>query len=98
MTERVDHTDILYKLGAIEAIVTTGMENLKSQVNDIKKLVEDNRTETKRELENVKTRLDKIEDWKKAVVERVTIITGLGLLVWAVVGDVIKNAISRIFE
>lgn len=97
MPERVDTTDVLYKLGAIEAIVTTGMENIKTQINDVKKLVEDNRAETKKELESVKMRLDKIEDWKKAVVERVTVITGLGLLAWAILGDVVKTAIYRIF-
>lgn len=92
-----DQLTIIYKLGTLEALMTTGMNHIKEQINDVKELVETNKKETKVELESIKTRLDRIEDWKKAVVERVTVITGACLLIWTIIGDQIKEFISKVF-
>lgn len=94
----IQHSDIIYKLGTLEALVSTGLQNIKEQLNDVKKSVNDNQQETKKELESVKKRLDNIEDWKQAVVERVTVITGAGVIAWTILGDIIKNFISKVFS
>lgn len=93
----IQHSDILYKLGSLESLVSSGLNNIKEQLNEVKKSVDLNQQETKKELESVKKRLDKIEDWKQAVVERVAVITGAGVIAWAILGDIIKNFISRVF-
>lgn len=94
----LNSVDVIYKLGTLEVLVSTGMENIKEQLKELKQSTDAHQLETKREVEEIKTRLDRIEDWKKAVVERITIITGLGLAVWAFLGDVIKQFIyGRIF-
>jgi chaperone required for assembly of F1-ATPase len=97
MQQENDQLTIIYKLGTLEALVTTGLKNIKEQLDDVKHVMEVHKTQTKQELEAIEIRLAQIENWKRAVVERVTVITGVCLVAWALVGDWLKDFILRIF-
>lgn len=90
------NSEILYKLGGLEALVTEGMRRIDGNIETIKTELGVIQEDTTKELKILDDRVSALEDFKKEIVTKFTVIVTVVVGFWAVMGDSLSHALSRV--
>lgn len=90
------NSEILYKLGGLEALVTEGMRRIDGNIETIKTELGIIQEDTTKELKILDERVSVLEDFKKEIVTKFTVIVTIVVGFWAVLGDSLGNALSKV--
>jgi hypothetical protein len=91
------HYDIIYKLGALETLVTEGLKNINKSLTELSSTVKDNHTVMGAEVQKLEERVKALEIWINSIKARISLITAGAVALWAILGDTAKTILAKVF-
>lgn len=96
---------LIYKIGALEAVVSDSMKRLDDFMFSIKQDMASNREEIVGDLKKIETNMEKIdtrvsnlETFKNNIVARVSGIATVAIIAWAILGHTVEALLDRIIN
>lgn len=90
------NSEILYNLGGLESLVKEGMKRIDSNIEAFKTELGGIQEDTNKELKILDERVSALEDFKKEVVTKFTVIVTVVVGFWAVLGDSLSQALVKV--
>lgn len=92
----IDST-IIYKLGALEALVSSSMRNIENSINRLSTEISTVKADAVKEMTALEIRVKLMEEWKSAIVAKAAGAAAVLTVTWVAFGGAIEKFLGGVF-